>query len=339
MSEDTPGSPDGREQAHRVDDVPTDVGEPEPALEAHGAASDAVADTEPAPADAPAAEEAPAGGDSPVAAEPEREVAAEPEASDPASAEAAGEDTAALDAIAVEQAEADPEREARIPPVDPAGPDAAPVAPGPDAAPVVVDREAVGTEAVDREPTRAPVYVAVPTPPEARGNRLMGILIAVVATVAYAIVSAAVALGLYALRGQGGAVDVWERYLPTAGFWLPVVVFFLAYALLIAIVNRAGWWAYLIGSVFVGAVVYFGYIGGALLTVHAWTLSPDGAQQFLGTLWANPLTFAAAVVAREASLWFGGWIARRGRRVREANLAARREYDRRIAAGPDGLAD
>ena len=181
-----------------------------------------------------------------------------------------------------------------------------------------------------------PVFVVAPTPPKARGNRLMGILIDVVATVAFAIVFAAVALGLYALNRPHLAVDLWERYLQTPGFWVPVVVFFLAYALLIAIVNRGRWVAYIVGSFFVGVIVYFGYIGGALLTVHAWQLSLENATQFLGTLWANPLTLAAAIVAREASLWFGAWIAARGRRVRAANLEAQREYDRRLAAGPTG---
>jgi hypothetical protein len=179
-----------------------------------------------------------------------------------------------------------------------------------------------------------PMYVTVPTPPKRRGNRLMGILIDVVATVAYAVVFAAVALGLFALREPRTALDLWERYLQTAGFWVPVVVFFLAYALLIAIVNRGGWWAHVLGSFFVGAVVYFGYLGGALLTVQAWTMSLNEANQFVGTLWTNPLTIASAVVAREAALWFGAWIAARGRRVRAANLEAQRDYERRVAAGP-----
>lgn len=179
-----------------------------------------------------------------------------------------------------------------------------------------------------------PMYVTAPTPPKRRGNRLMGILIDVVATVAYAVVFAAVALGLFALREPRTALALWERYLQTAGFWVPVVVFFLAYALLIAIVNRGGWWAHVVGSFFVGAVVYFGYLGGALLTVQAWTMSLNEANQFVGTLWTNPLTIASAVVAREAALWFGAWIAARGRRVRAANLEAQRDYERRVAAGP-----
>lgn len=178
-----------------------------------------------------------------------------------------------------------------------------------------------------------PVYVTAPTPPRAKGNRLMGILIAVVASVAFAVVYAAVVLGLFALRAPNLAVTTWEHYLPTAGFWVPIVIFFLAYVLLIAIVNRGGWWAYVLGSFFVGVIVYFGYIGGALLTVQAWTLSIGQTSQFIATLWTSPLTIAAAIVAREVGMWFGAWVAARGRRVRERNLAARREYDRALDAG------
>jgi hypothetical protein len=179
-----------------------------------------------------------------------------------------------------------------------------------------------------------PVYVAAPTPPADKGNRLMGILIGVVAAVVFAVVFAAVLLGLFVLRTPRVGVSTWEHYLPTAGFWVPVVIFFLAFALLVAIVNRGGWWAYVLGSFFVGVIVYFAYIGGALLTVQAWTLSLDQAEQFIGTLWANPLTIASAIVAREVALWFGAWVAARGRRVRERNLEAQREYDRQLAAGP-----
>ncbi|MGN6127645.1 MAG: hypothetical protein ACTHON_13855, partial [Humibacter sp.] len=182
--------------------------------------------------------------------------------------------------------------------------------------------------------TPTPVYVTAPTPPKAKGNRLMGVLIAVVAAVAYAVVFAVVTLGLFALRESRGSVTLWENYLQTAGFWVPVVVFFLAFVLLIVIVNRGGWWAYGIGSFFVGVIVYFGYVGGALLTVSAWKFGSGEVTQFLGTLWSSPLTFAAAVVALETSLWFGAWVAARGRRVRERNLEARRDYDRRIEAGP-----
>lgn len=183
-----------------------------------------------------------------------------------------------------------------------------------------------------------PMYVTAPTAPTMRGNRGIGILIDVVATVAYVIVFAAVALGLFALRDPHTAVNVWERYLQTAGFWTPVVAFFIAELLLILIVNRAGWWSHLLGSFFVGVAVYFAYLGGALLTVQSWTLSQNEVGQFVGTLWTSALTIASAIVAREVSAWFGAWLAARGRRMRERNLQAKQEYERRLAEGPTGYA-
>jgi hypothetical protein len=305
------------EVAADASEVPTDASEAgtDAGADSHtltgtglSAAHDAT-ETEPVPASEPV----PAAGSAPVAGP---DPAAGP-ATEPASA--TDRTPHAYDAPAAEPADSGnvAETPLLLPP-EPSGIAAEPAASSPPAA----------------APT--PVFVVAPTPPKARGNRLMGILIDVVATVAFAIVFAAVALGLYALNRPHLAVDLWERYLQTPGFWVPVVVFFLAYALLIAIVNRGRWVAYIVGSFFVGVIVYFGYIGGALLTVHAWQLSLENATQFLGTLWANPLTLAAAIVAREASLWFGAWIAARGRRVRAANLEAQREYDRRLAAGPTG---
>ena len=256
----------------RIDEVPIDVGEPEPAVEAPGASDDAVSESEGTLDDAAAHDD---------------EVV-----------------VLAYDEVAVEE----------LPVAAAATAPTTPVAPAP-AAP-------------------SPIYVTAPTPPKAKGNRLMGILIAVVATVAYAVVFAVVTLGIFALRDVRGSVSLWEDYLQTAGFWAPVVVFFLAYVLLIVIVNRGGWWAYGIGSFFVALIVYFGYLAGALITVSAWKLDSGQVAQFVGTLWSSPLTFASAVVALEASLWFGAWIAARGRRVRERNLEAQRDYDRRLQAGP-----
>ncbi|NNC11921.1 hypothetical protein HII28_08515 [Planctomonas sp. JC2975] len=277
------------DEPHRIDEVPTDVGEPEPAVEAPASSSDASTESEP-------------GHDQILPPEPSGHV--------PAGAAVVGA-AGATGAVAAESA---------------AG--TAGAATAGDYSTGAAAAAGAGAAAP------APMYVASPTPPKAKGNRLMGILIAVVAAIAYAVVFAAVSLGVFALRGTTLAMPLWERYLQTAGFWTPVVIFFLAFVLLIVIVNRGRWWAFILGSFFVAVIVYFGYIGGALITVQAWKLTPDGAGQFIGTLWINPLTFASAVVAREAAMWFGGWISTRGRRVREANLEARRQHEERLAAGP-----
>jgi hypothetical protein len=184
-----------------------------------------------------------------------------------------------------------------------------------------------------------PVFVTAPTKPRPKGNRGVGILIVLLATLVYAIVYALVSFGLFALtRSVGETISTLESYLTSWAFWIPVIFFFLAFVLLVAIANRAGWWVYVLGSFLIGVIVYFAYIGGALLQVEAWTLTPDRAAEFVGRLWTNPLTFAAAVVAREVPVWFGAWIAARGRRVRQRNAEAQEAYERELAAGPHTVA-
>jgi hypothetical protein len=183
---------------------------------------------------------------------------------------------------------------------------------------------------------QTPIYVQAPIAPKNRGNRGAGILIALLSTVVYAALYAAVAFVIAAVNSSTVA-DTNARFgefLVRPVYYIPVIFFFLAFALLVAIVNRGGWWAYVLFGFLVAVVVYFSYIGGALLTVQAWNLTPSEAGRLLGTLWLNPFGIAAAVIAREVPIWFGAWIARRGRKVTERNVEARKEYDRQIAAGP-----
>jgi hypothetical protein len=212
-------------------------------------------------------------------------------------------------------------------------------APEPTAAPRSVEPtgEQRAEEQRDEEAARTatPVYVTAPTPPTARGNRGIGILIVLLATLVYAIVYAAVSLAYFALNFAGrGYLGQFESYVTSVAFWVPVAAFFVLFVLLVAIVNRGGWWAYVLGGFLVAVGVYFAYIGGALLEVQAWTMTAAQANRLLAQLWANPLTLGAAIVARELTLWFGAWIAARGRRVRQRNLDAKRDFDREVAEGP-----
>jgi hypothetical protein len=63
-------------------------------------------------------------------------------------------------------------------------------------------------------------------------------------------------------------------------------------------------------------------------------MTPTEAAHFIGTQWLNPGAIAAGVVAREVPIWFGAWIAARGRKVTARNIEARQEYDRLIDEGP-----
>ncbi|MGO4104369.1 hypothetical protein AB4Y63_10490 [Leifsonia sp. YAF41] len=209
------------------------------------------------------------------------------------------------------------------------------VAPAPSAAPSAAPAAAYGAAAAAPvAPT--PIYVQAPTPPTPAGNRAGGILIALIATVAYAILFAIAAFVISGVTSVtvAQAITTFSEFVVRPVFFIPVIFFFIAFSLLIAIVNRGGWWAYVVFGFLVAVIVYFSYIGGALLTVQAWTMTPTEAAHFIGTQWLNPGAIAAAVIAREVPIWFGAWIAARGRKVTARNIEARQEYDRLIDEGP-----
>lgn len=184
-----------------------------------------------------------------------------------------------------------------------------------------------------------PMYVTAPQQPKPKGNRGAGILIALLATVAFAVVSALVVLVIFLItkRTPDIAVRDFLQYVSTASYVIPIIFFALAFFLLIAIVNRGGWWAYILGAFFVAVIVYFAYIGGVLLTIQAWQYSPAEVSRIMSQLWANPLTIGTAIVAREVPIWFGVWIAARGRKVRERNADAQSQYERTLAEGPQPI--
>lgn len=209
------------------------------------------------------------------------------------------------------------------------------VAPAPSATPSAAPAAAYGAAAAAPvAPT--PIYVQAPTPPTPAGNRAGGILIALIATVAYAILFAIAAFVISGVTSVtvAQAITTFSEFVVRPVFFIPVIFFFIAFSLLIAIVNRGGWWAYVVFGFLVAVIVYFSYIGGALLTVQAWTMTPTEAAHFIGTQWLNPGAIAAAVIAREVPIWFGAWIAARGRKVTARNIEARQEYDRLIDEGP-----
>lgn len=195
------------------------------------------------------------------------------------------------------------------------------------------------TLAPEPEPAPAPVpqtiYVQAPTRPKARGNRGFGVLVALVAAVVFALLYAGIAYLL--LLGQSDAAQaasVFNQFLLRPVFWIPVLATFIGFALLTVIVNRGAWWYYAVFGLLVGVLVYFSYLGAALLTVEAWTFSVDDVNEFIGQRWLDPFALIAGILAREITLWLGAWVAARGRTVTERNRLAREAYDRELAAGP-----
>ncbi|MCL2796196.1 MAG: hypothetical protein FWD85_12945 [Microbacteriaceae bacterium] len=179
----------------------------------------------------------------------------------------------------------------------------------------------------------SPTYLNAPMPPKKRGNRGVGILIAILATIVYAAANAGATLGIFTLRyGFASAQTRIQSYVMEWSFWLPVAVFLAAFIGLIAVVNRGRWWGYIIGSLAVGVLVFAGYFAAALLTAKFWNLTGAELRTFTDDFFNSNITLlwvalAGAAIAREVVLWFGAWIAFHGQNTKRRYLEAKAAYD------------
>ncbi|MGL4339446.1 MAG: hypothetical protein ACRCSP_03350 [Rhodoglobus sp.] len=176
-------------------------------------------------------------------------------------------------------------------------------------------------------PPQQVVYIKPPSPPEKLGNRGAGVFIAILSTLVF---TALVALATAVIRNIN--TDVFDfDFLSRPSFYLPTIFFVLAFVLLALVANRANWWAYILGSILVGFIVYFGTIGFDLLLsdIISSTLS-EASLRFRQEL-ANPFVIVPALLAREVCLWCGALISRRGRKVTARNTELREAYERELA--------
>jgi hypothetical protein len=198
-------------------------------------------------------------------------------------------------------------------------------------APAVTTTPAAETAPPVVAPTASPappqiVYVAPPVPPKKRGNRLIGVLLAIAGTVFFAALYGVVSAFIIDLRSGDLFGPTFISFLGSAFFWVPGVVFLVAMVLLVLILNRAGWWAHVLGSLVLAVAVYFGMIGVLLFIGNTLHSSPRPIS--FAELAVNPWVLAAAVVARELSIWTGLGIAARGRRVAARNAEAQAAFVR-----------
>jgi len=182
-----------------------------------------------------------------------------------------------------------------------------------------------------------PIFVQAPEAPRPRGNRGAAGAIGLVAAVAFGVLYLAAWLGFGAIEGDVNTenlVDVTLATLGTWAFWVPVVVFFLAFWLLGAVINRGRWGLWVIFGLLVGVASYGGHLLGQLFQAPFWLLTPSEAGELLEGQLLVPLAATAFILGRELTIWFGAWVAARGRRVTELNAEAQREYERTLEAGP-----
>ncbi|MGH1525687.1 hypothetical protein ACRAWC_17210 [Leifsonia sp. L25] len=113
--------------------------------------------------------------------------------------------------------------------------------------------------------------------------------------------------------------------------WAPIVAFFVGMVVLIQIINRARWWAYILGGLFVAVFVYLVYIGAELSDAHYLSRNAEEQALILSRVWVNPFAVLAGVIAREMSVWTGAWLAARGRKLKARNAEAQADYEQQLA--------
>ena len=189
----------------------------------------------------------------------------------------------------------------------------------------------------------AGLYVQTPMPPEIKGNRGAGVLIALVATIAFAAVFSGV-LALWLAPSFPQSTFITDGLVPWLTSWpiiASAVAFFVGLVLLVLIVGRAGWWAYVLGGFFVAALVWvavtlsLAYFGTPFQTPREMLGGSRGWSGDIETLVTRfGLTvpaLGAALVAREVTVWFGAWIGGRGRRMKQRNARELAEYEASLA--------
>jgi len=198
---------------------------------------------------------------------------------------------------------------------------------------------AAETSVVERVPDAAPlaatsaasmqtVYVPAPVPPFKKGNRGFGVLIALLSSLVFA--------GFYALviaAIQAGEIGVFRfDFFGSLDFYMPIAFFFVGFVIVVLLANRASWWSFVVGSLFVALFVYFASVGAGLLANNVFGLTPTNAARLFSAALLNPFVIAAALIARETSMWMGALISARGRKVKARNIEARETFDRESAA-------
>ncbi|MGV8969715.1 MAG: hypothetical protein ACOH1J_04625 [Microbacteriaceae bacterium] len=192
---------------------------------------------------------------------------------------------------------------------------------------VVAPVEIVVDEPEDTSATPQVVYVTVPAPPQKKGNRGAGVLLAFAGTVVYAI-TLAIVLAIMSVVATG-RLNV--GFIANLTFLIPVALFAVGLIIVVLVVNRAGWWSYVIGSVVVALVVYFGTVAVILLFNGLVTRTADEARELFSLGLVQPFSIASALVAREVAIWTGVVIGMRGKKVKTRNAAAREAYAREEA--------
>jgi hypothetical protein len=179
-----------------------------------------------------------------------------------------------------------------------------------------------------------PVYLQAPVPPKKKGNRGFGIGMVLASTLVFAVLYALGVGLLLSVRTPEAFGEPLLSYLVTPLFWLPVVVFFVAFALLVVLIHRANWWGFVLGGIPVAIVVYGSYLLARVMQENIFELTPSQAVEVVERSSTFPDGILAGLLARELVIWTGAAISARARKVRARNAEARADYERELAETP-----
>lgn len=196
---------------------------------------------------------------------------------------------------------------------------------------------AVGAGAATTAYAPQPIFVQAPEAPRPRGNRAAAGAIGLLAALAFGVLYLALWLGVGLIDGTVTLENLGQSALAALGtwsLWVPIVVFYIAFWLLGAIINRGRWGAWVIFGLLVGVAAYLGHLLGALFQAPFWMLTASEGTALVEGELLTPLAIGAFIIGRELTIWFGAWVAARGARVTELTVEAQREYERTLEAGP-----
>lgn len=197
----------------------------------------------------------------------------------------------------------------------------------PEAAETVVAEVTPVTPASTAEPAPRIVYIQAPPRPVNKGNRGFGVLMAVLGTAAFAALLAGAGMIIRYVAVRAVDTVMFTRL----EFYIPIAIFLIAFIVLVLLANRAAWWAYILGSLVIGLVVYFATIGVTMLAAGGFGLTAGEAASFWHQGIISPFNIAAGLLAREVSMWLGVAIARRGRKVKARNAERKEAWEREVA--------
>ncbi len=176
-------------------------------------------------------------------------------------------------------------------------------------------------------PVQEIIVVDAPVAPRKKGNRGLGVALALVATLVF-LVLLAVAVFIVTFFVSGTTSPA---FLLEPGFYFPAVFFFIGLALVSIVINRAGWAAHIIGSVAVAVIVLFGSAGLQLVAAGVLSMTQGEANDVYFAALLSPHVITATILAREVAIWTGAILARRGRRLKTVNAEAYAAFEREQA--------